>query len=118
MDRQQRFLHYIVDAVGRDAPTASETHDKGRAIAQQFLIGYAIPGLGGGHQCGSTGFRPVRVHPARCIVCLIRGSATAGAVIGESDIEHGKRKGCNGLRQGADITFPCAIFYPGGQIGL
>jgi hypothetical protein len=51
-------------------------------------------------------------------VCLIRGSATAGAVIGESDIEHGKRKGCNGLRQGADITFPCAIFYPGGQIGL
>ena len=42
-------------------------------------------------------------------MCLIRGSATAGAVIGESAIEHGKRKGCNGLRQGADITFPCAI---------
>jgi hypothetical protein len=28
VDRQQRFLHYIVDAVGRDAPTASETYDE------------------------------------------------------------------------------------------
>ena len=39
---------------------------------------------------------PFEIPSALFIAYLIRGSATAGAVIGESDIEHAERKGCNG----------------------